>query len=101
MLAGAGLGLLVVPLINVVLAAVPSDTAGGASGTFSTAQQFGGAVGIAVIGAVFFDHVQDRMLNTAFGAAVVTAGIAYAGAGLICLLLPRTAVSDDRLIEAG
>jgi Major Facilitator Superfamily len=46
--AGAGLALLVVPLVNVVLAAVPAvpvEVAGGASGLFSTAQQLGGALG--------------------------------------------------------
>ncbi len=52
--AGAGLGFLVVPLANVVLAAVPGELAGGASGVFSTAQQVGGAVGVAVAGSVFF-----------------------------------------------
>jgi EmrB/QacA subfamily drug resistance transporter len=36
--AGAGLALLVIPLANVVLAAVPADAAGGASGLFTTAQ---------------------------------------------------------------
>src|SRR6266516_676909 len=41
--AGAGLALLVIPLVNVVLAAVPAEVAGGASGLFSTAQQLGGA----------------------------------------------------------
>ena len=52
--AGAGLALLVVPLVNVVLAAVPAEVAGGASGLFSTAQQLGGAVGVALLGTVFF-----------------------------------------------
>lgn len=37
--AGAGLALLVIPLANVVLAAVPAGAAGGASGLFTTAQQ--------------------------------------------------------------
>ena len=51
---GAGCGLLVVPLANVVLAAVPSGLAGGASGVFSTAQQLGGAIGVALMGTIFF-----------------------------------------------
>jgi hypothetical protein len=34
--AGAGLSLLVIPLVNVVLAAVPGDAGGGACGRFST-----------------------------------------------------------------
>jgi len=35
--AGMGLSLLVIPLVNVVLAAVPAEVAGGASGLFSRA----------------------------------------------------------------
>ncbi|MFF4584582.1 MFS transporter [Streptomyces sp. NPDC001388] len=92
--AGAGLGFLVVPLVNVVLSAVPADLAGGASGIFSTAQQFGGALGAAVVGTVFFGHADDG-LSQALGAAMpwVTGGfVACAG---LCALLPRTAVPHD------
>ena len=100
-IAGAGLGLLVVPLVNVVLAAVPVEAAGGASGTFSTAQQLGGAIGIALVGTVFFDHVDDAHFNSAFRAALVAVAIAFAGAGLIAFRLPKTAVSDDRVVDVG
>ncbi|MFF5186310.1 MFS transporter [Streptomyces sp. NPDC000345] len=92
--AGAGLGFLVVPLVNVVLSAVPADLAGGASGIFSTAQQFGGALGAAVVGTVFFGHADDG-LTEALGAAMpwVTGGfVACAG---LCALLPRTATSHE------
>jgi Ca2+/Na+ antiporter len=40
-LGGAGLALLVIPLANIVLAAVPAEAAGGASGLFTTVQQLG------------------------------------------------------------
>jgi EmrB/QacA subfamily drug resistance transporter len=99
-IAGAGLGLLVVPLINVVLAAVPAETSGGSSGVFSTAQQLGGAIGIAAIGSVFFAHVASDHFNTAFRAAAPCTVAAYlACAGLACLL-PNKAVTDDDLIAA-
>jgi EmrB/QacA subfamily drug resistance transporter len=39
LVAGVGLSLLIIPLVNVVLAAVPREVAGGAGGIFSTAQQ--------------------------------------------------------------
>jgi EmrB/QacA subfamily drug resistance transporter len=97
--AGAGLGLLVVPLVNVVLAAVPVETAGGASGTFSTAQQVGGALGIAVIGTIFFSHEPGLQLNAAFGAAQVIVIAAYLGAGVLCLLLPRSALTEEQTID--
>jgi EmrB/QacA subfamily drug resistance transporter len=93
LVAGAGLGFLVVPLVNVVLSAVPADLAGGASGIFSTAQQFGGALGAAVIGTVFFGHT-DQGLTEALGAAMpwVTGGFIVCAA--LCALLPRTATSS-------
>jgi len=54
LLAGVGLGLVMAPHTNIVLAGVDSIDAGGASGALSTVQQLGGAIGIALIGVVFF-----------------------------------------------
>jgi hypothetical protein len=97
--AAAGLALLVILLANVVLAAVPAEAAGGASGLFSTAQQLGGAVGAALLGTVFFGWVTSG--NT-FAAATTHTGPYAAGAFMLCallsLLLPRTTVSDSALI---
>jgi hypothetical protein len=59
-LAGAGLSLLIIPLLDVVLAAVPHEVAGGAGGMFSTAQQLGGALGVALVGTVFFGQRHTR-----------------------------------------
>jgi EmrB/QacA subfamily drug resistance transporter len=98
--AGAGLGLLVVPLVNVVLAAVPSDMAGGASGTYSTAQQLGGAIGIAIVGTVFFSR-SGAHLNSSFAAAAPIAAGAYGLAALLCRALPKTAVEDEDVIASG
>jgi EmrB/QacA subfamily drug resistance transporter len=92
--AGAGLGFLVVPLANVVLAAVPGELAGGASGVFSTAQQVGGAIGVAMAGSVFFPRVAAAGFTAAFEFAVPLAIAAFAGCALLSLVLPRTAVPD-------
>jgi hypothetical protein len=97
--AGAGLALLVIPLANVVLAAVPAEAAGGASGLFNTAQQLGGAVGVALLGTVFFGWVTS---GHTFAAATTHTGPYAAAAFILCallsLLLPHTAVSGDALI---
>src|SRR5262249_42968442 len=53
-MSGIGLGLLVVPLVDVALATIPTSEAGAASGTYGTIQQVGAALGVAVIGTVFF-----------------------------------------------
>lgn len=97
--AGAGLGLLVVPLVNVVLAAVPPSDAGGASGVFSTAQQLGGALGVAVIGTVFFDHGGGLPSLGAFQAAAIVAAGAFAICGALTLGLPRNALTEDDVLE--
>jgi EmrB/QacA subfamily drug resistance transporter len=92
---GAGLGLLVVPLVNVVLAAVPSDEAGEASGVFSTAQQLGGALGVAIIGTLFFDRLAaGHGYTAAFEHAAPYAAGAFLVCALLALALPRTAVEE-------
>ncbi|MBV9280156.1 MAG: MFS transporter, partial [Chloroflexi bacterium] len=91
---GAGLGLLVVPLANVVLAAVPRDLAGGASGVFSTAQQLGGALGVALMGTIFFPRVVTEGYTKAFQASIPLVVGAFVACVLLALALPRTAVAE-------
>ena len=51
---GAGMGLVIAPLTSIVLSRVTPAHAGAASGVLSTALQVGGALGVAVIGIVFY-----------------------------------------------
>jgi EmrB/QacA subfamily drug resistance transporter len=53
-LSGIGLGLVISPSVNFILAAVENKDAGSASGVITTVQQTGGALGIAIIGVIFF-----------------------------------------------
>jgi len=98
--AGAGLALLVIPLVNVVLAAVPAEVAGGASGLFSTAQQLGGALGVALLGSVFFGYLGGHSFEAALVHTAPYAMGAFALCGVLALLLPRTAVSEEALTES-
>ncbi|TMR09422.1 MFS transporter [Nonomuraea turkmeniaca] len=59
MLVGAGNGLVLPQLIGAALVEVEPHQAGIGSGMLSTAQQFAGAGGVAVIGAVFFAVARD------------------------------------------
>ena len=97
---GAGLALLIIPLVNVVLAAVPVEAAGGASGLFSTAQQLGGAVGVALFGTVFFGYLSGHSFEASMVHTAPYAMGAFALCAVLALLLPRTAVSEDALIES-
>jgi EmrB/QacA subfamily drug resistance transporter len=60
LVSGLGLGTVIAPLLNVILAGVPGRDAGSASGVLTTFQQLGGAIGVAVIGVVFFALVSGR-----------------------------------------
>jgi hypothetical protein len=94
-----GLSLLVIPLANVVLAAVPRDVASGAGGTLSTAQQLGGALGVALVGTVFFDRLErDSFTNAFTHAGPLVIGL-FLAAALLSLALPGSAVEEDELAD--
>lgn len=65
LLAGAGMGLCITPLLATVLSSVQPEHAGAASGTLSTVQQLGNALGLAVSGLLFFGAL-DRGYGYAF-----------------------------------
>jgi MFS family permease len=95
--AGAGLSLLIIPLVNVVLAAVPREAAGGASGLFSTAQQLGGAIGVAIVGTVFFSQLDSHSFTHALQNSVPIVGALFLVAAALSLVLPKTAVGEDEV----
>jgi MFS family permease len=60
---GAGFGMVVAPTIDLLLGQVPAREAGAASGLLNTGQQLGTALGVALVGVVFFgqlDHDSAR-----------------------------------------
>jgi EmrB/QacA subfamily drug resistance transporter len=97
--AGAGLSLMIIPLVNVVLAAVPHEVAGGAGGMFSTAQQLGGALGVALVGTVFFTELESHPFTEAFKHSVPVVIGLFLAAALLSLALPRTAVGEEEVAE--
>jgi EmrB/QacA subfamily drug resistance transporter len=85
---GAGMGLAVPPLINLVLRAVPPTDAGAASGMMVTSQQIGNALGVAAIGTIFFGQLGSATSAGAYGDALsvsmaVQALFALAAAALV------------------
>jgi EmrB/QacA subfamily drug resistance transporter len=68
LVAGLGSGLIIAPLINASLAGVAPRVAGAGSGMINTSQRLGSAIGIALIGVVFFSLIgggADRASATA------------------------------------
>lgn len=74
LVAGAGLGLVIAPLLGVVLADIRSSEAGAASGLLSMAQVIGGALGVGLMG-LFFQSSLARGVAAAT-AAELRSGLA-------------------------
>lgn len=60
-LGGLGLGTAISPLFNSVLSQISDGDTGSASGALQSFQQLGGALGLAVMGQLFFGHVAVAM----------------------------------------
>jgi EmrB/QacA subfamily drug resistance transporter len=87
-LAGLGLGTVIAPLANVVLAGVREQDAGSASGVLNTGFQLGNSVGLALMGVVFIDQLGIRPGPSTFVTAVEHALWFQVGAfGLAFLLM--------------
>ncbi|MFI9845262.1 MFS transporter [Nonomuraea sp. NPDC051941] len=96
MLQSVGGGLLITPSLNAVLARTDPADVGMASGVLSTAQQVGNALGVALIGVVFFHAFDpatgDRAAAAAHGlgmSSVFTFAVASVAAVLVYLLPAR------------
>jgi EmrB/QacA subfamily drug resistance transporter len=90
LLAGVGMGAMLAPLFDFVLAGVEDDEVGSASGVLNAIQQLGGAAGIAVLGTVFFSVGAAHGLGVAFERVLaIEAGVLVVTAALICLLPMR------------
>jgi MFS family permease len=87
-LLGAGQGLCITPLTTTVLSYSTPATAGAVSGALSTMQQVGNAVGVAVVGLVFFDSV-DQGYAVAFGRSTLAMAALLGVVALLTRLIPR------------
>lgn len=60
LLVGSGMALIMSPMFSVALSDIDAKHAGSASGVLNAVQQLGGAIGVALIGLVFFSHVSHH-----------------------------------------
>jgi MFS family permease len=89
LLTGAGMGLCLAPITTIVLATVDPDRAGAVGGLLSTVQQVGNAVGVAVVGVVFFGAVGSGYAH-AFSISVAALAALLAGVAVSAVRLPST-----------
>jgi EmrB/QacA subfamily drug resistance transporter len=90
--AGVGSGLFIAPNVLFIVATVDRSEAGGASGVVGVMQRVGSAVGIAVIGSVFFGTLSitgpgEAALATAFTHSATMAMAVSAGFSVLALIL--------------
>lgn len=102
---GAGMASTMSPMTAAALGAVPVDKAGVGSGVLNSLRQVGGALGLAVMGAIFASYVSAPPRSPQFSAQfvdglhsalLVSAGIAFGAA-----LLAAATVRKHRHLEAG
>jgi MFS family permease len=92
---GIGMGLVSGPLLPYVLSGVHTRDAGTASGTANAVQQVGGALGYAVIGAVFFSElITSASYNRAFSDSVWLQVGLLAACAVLALFLPRRIAAE-------
>ena len=89
--AGLGSGAIFAPLFDIILADLGDHEVGTGSGVLNAAQQFSGALGVAIIGTIFFQWLpRDGWADSTKGIVWVSLGC-YAVSFLVAFLLPKEA----------
>ncbi|MEV0274077.1 MFS transporter [Hamadaea sp. NPDC050747] len=92
--AGLGMGLGLGPIFGTVLNGVDDHQVGSASGVLNAVQQFAGAVGIAVLGTVFFNRLHAGFASAMTTTTTISLGLLVVAFGLV-FLLPRSARPEE------
>lgn len=85
---GFGNGLVLPSLLNIALKSVPTEYAGAAAGIYSTFQQTASALGVSIIGGIFFYFAKDGW-QAAYSSGIIAILICTALVGLMLYLLPE------------
>ncbi|HEX3603500.1 MAG TPA: MFS transporter [Steroidobacteraceae bacterium] len=96
---GAGTGLAVSPLASTVLSRIGGSHAGAASGVLTTGLQVGNAIGVALIGVIFYATLRQAPSNYAhaFGSALIyLVALSVGLMGLVQLLPSRGSEQPPR-----
>ncbi|MGW6277555.1 MFS transporter [Kribbella sp. NPDC055071] len=88
---GIGAGLVFAPLFDIILASIDDQAAGSASGVLTAMQQFGGAIGVAVIGTIFFQLLPAHAFLGATKTTVLVAIVLFVISFGVTWFLPRRA----------
>ncbi|MBV8325135.1 MFS transporter [Chryseobacterium sp.] len=92
---GFGNGLVLPSLLNIALKNVPSQYAGGAAGIYSTFQQTASALGVSLIGGVFF-YFSKESWQVAYHFGIIGILVCLLMVGVMLQLLPVKQSGVDR-----
>jgi EmrB/QacA subfamily drug resistance transporter len=87
--AGIGMGMVFVPLFDIVLGGVEDHEVGSASSVLQAMQQLGMSLGIAGIGTLLFGLIDTRGYVSAAQATTIVVGVLIVAAFLLAFALPR------------
>lgn len=99
--AGIGSGLVVAALFNIVVGSVADDEVGSASGVLSAVQSIAAAVGVALLGTVFFSRALAGDAGAGFRTALLVQGILLVVFLVISPLFPTRARPEGPPLEIG
>ncbi len=89
-LIGAGMGIVIAPLVTLILSSTGPEQAGAASGVLSTIQNVGNALGVAVVGVIYFGAVHSGLAG-AFQLSLAALAAILIGVAALTRLLPAPA----------
>lgn len=91
---GLGSGAIFAPLFDLILADLGDHEMGSGSGVLNAVQQFCGALGVAVLGSVFFDLLPGHGFADSIRGLIAIALGCYAASFVAAFLLPKAARAD-------
>jgi EmrB/QacA subfamily drug resistance transporter len=99
LVSGIGMGLVVAPLFDIILAAVTDEELGSGSGVLNAIQQLAAAIGVAALGTVFFGQIAHGGFAHALHSAMWVALAFLVAVTVLSLGLPRWA-RENELVQA-
>jgi hypothetical protein len=98
---GVGLGMIVSPLFDFILASVDEHEVGSAAGVLNAVQQLAGAIGVAVFGTIFFTELRHAGFVAAIDRTLLIEACTAPVLVALCGLLPRRAREQPEHGEHG
>lgn len=92
---GIGAGMVFAPLFDIILASIDDQAAGSASGVLTAMQQYGGAIGVAVIGTIFFQLLPAHAFLGATKTSVLVAIGLFVVSLAVTFFLPKRAREEN------